>query len=79
MKKLLLVLFFILSFDCSFVQAGIDSESKVWICTSSGAYAYHSKRTCRGLNNCKTDIVLVTKQEAIEKFRRKPCKICYCI
>lgn len=77
MKKFLIVLacFFLLAFEAGSVQS--TQTSKVWICTGSGAYAYHNNRACSGLNNCKATIIQVTEKEAIEKWGRKKCKKCY--
>lgn len=71
----ILVLLFSLSFEAGSVQSA--QTSRVWICTSSGAYAYHNNRACSGLNNCKATIIQVTEKEAIEKWGRKKCKKCY--
>ena len=51
------------------------SGGSVYICTGSGAYAYHSNRNCSGLNNCKADIVTTSLSKA--KKSRKACNICY--
>ncbi|HLZ87140.1 MAG TPA: hypothetical protein VKQ52_07870 [Puia sp.] len=51
-------------------------ETYVYICNSSGAYAYHSTKSCRGLNRCSHEILKVTLSEAVNTYRRKPCKIC---
>lgn len=50
---------------------------KVYICNSSTAVAYHDDRSCRGLNKCTHGILEVTKKEAIDKYGRRACKICY--
>lgn len=52
-----------------------ESGGSVYICTGSGAYAYHSNSGCRGLNNCQASIVPTSLSEA--KKKRKPCEICY--
>ena len=70
--SLLFIFLFVIVLKASSVQT-----SKVWICTSSGAYAYHNNRACSGLNNCKATIIQVTEKEAIEKWGRKKCKRCY--
>ncbi|HEY4206250.1 MAG TPA: hypothetical protein VGM31_05550 [Puia sp.] len=51
-------------------------ETYVYICNSSGAYAYHSSKNCRGLNRCTHEILKVTLSDAIKIYKRKPCKIC---
>lgn len=51
-------------------------ETDVYICNSSGAYAYHSSKTCRGLNRCTHEVLKVTLSDAVNVYKRKPCKIC---
>ena len=53
----------------SFVEtATYDSvESKsttVYICKSKGAKKYHYKEFCRGLSNCKHEVVKIEKKDA---------------
>lgn len=48
----------------------------VYICDSKGATKYHSKEDCRGLNNCKADIISIDKKEAIKK-EREECGWCW--
>jgi len=74
MKRLILILFCLFTFS---IAADSAQSSKVWICTSSGAYAYHNNRGCSGLNNCRATIIQVSEQEAIEKWGRRKCKRCY--
>lgn len=75
MKKTLFFLVFLLFA----VGCGEDDEKSngetVYICTGSGAYAYHKYSSCSGLNNCKAEIVSVTLKEA--KKKRSACNICY--
>jgi hypothetical protein len=49
----------------------------VYICNSTTAYAYHSIKDCSGLNRCTHEILKITKDEAVDKYGRKPCKVCY--
>ncbi len=51
------------------------NESKVLICNSQSAYAYHSHE-CHGLNRCKASISSVSESQARSSGYR-PCKICY--
>lgn len=53
------------------------AEEKVYICDSKGAYAYHSTLDCGGLKNCTHEILTITKDKAINTYKRKPCKRCY--
>jgi hypothetical protein len=86
MKKLLLLL---VIFAIAIISSGapppaaekdhartFKKETYVFICNSNGAYAYHSTKSCRGLNRCTHEILKVTLSEAVNTYRRKPCKIC---
>lgn len=61
-------LIFIFLLLCSF--SGV--ESNVFICDSPNSIAYHYKRDCRGLNNCKHEVKKTTVAEA-EKIGLKLC------
>lgn len=50
--------------------------STVYICSSSKAYAYHCKKSCRGLDNCQNRISEVARRVA-EKDGYRECKLCY--
>jgi len=39
-------------------------SNDVYICKSKGAKKYHLIKDCRGLSNCKADIIKVTLKEA---------------
>ena len=41
-----------------------NTSSTVYICKSKGAKKYHYKETCRGLNNCKHEVVKIEKKDA---------------
>lgn len=72
MKKLLLLSLFCLPL----LSMKVDAPSKtVYICTGKTAKVYHSRKDCKGLNNCKGTIKAVSLEE-IQKSRRA-CKICY--
>ena len=40
------------------------TTSTVYMCKSKGAKKYHYKETCRGLNNCKHEVVKIEKKDA---------------
>jgi len=61
-KTLLSALPIFLLFSCATVK-----ENQVFICQSEYAEKYHYSQTCYGLNNCKHEIVPVTKEEAEKK------------
>ena len=50
-------------------------DTKVLICNSSSAYAYHSYY-CSGLKRCKSNVLEVSVSYAKSK-NRSACKICY--
>lgn len=51
-------------------------QETVYICDSKSATKYHSEEDCRGLNNCKADIISIDKKDAIKKGREE-CGWCY--
>jgi hypothetical protein len=53
-----------------------NSLSNVYICTGPKAKVYHSKSTCRGMNNCSEEIKSITLAKA-KKMGRRECKICW--
>lgn len=59
---------------CSYAQEPQDT-AKVFICTGSAAYAYHTHRDCRGLNRC-TATIRTTTAKAAKKEGRKFCGYC---
>lgn len=52
------------------------SESTVYICTGKSAKKYHKSSRCKGLRNCKGDIVKIERSRA-EAMGKTPCRICY--
>lgn len=40
---------------------------KVYICDSAGSKKYHLKSNCKGLEKCESEVVKITKEEALEK------------
>gem|GEM_PF-5743927 len=54
----------------------VQQSCKVYVCTGSGAYRYHSSSRCRGLNRCSADIVSTTSGTARSRGYT-PCKIRY--
>jgi len=43
------------------------SNTEVYLCNSTGGKKYHYKKTCRGLSNCKHEIIKVSLKKAQEK------------
>jgi len=56
--------------------ASTPPEDKVFICLGGSAYAYHNIRSCKGLVQCRHQIVSVTRTEAVQKYGRKACGYC---
>lgn len=53
-----------------------QQKDSVYLCTGNYSIAYHIKRDCKGLNNCKAKIITVTYQDAVKKYGRKSCRFC---
>lgn len=47
--------------------------NKVYLCKGSRSYAYHLDPSCKGLSKCFSNVVVVSKEEAIDKEGRKLC------
>ncbi len=57
----------------------IDSvlmSDTVYICDSEGAKRFHASDTCKGLSNCGSDIITLTREDA-ENTGRTYCHKCY--
>ena len=52
------------------------TEELVYICDSPGAYAYHSKQKCEGLQRCRHEILHVPLSQALAKGKQKICGYC---
>jgi hypothetical protein len=52
---------------------GKEKVTYVWICVGESAYVYHLNKECHGLNRCKHERRHVTRQEAIDKYKRRLC------
>jgi hypothetical protein len=57
-------------------RSGTEKTAAVYICNSPTAYVYHSTENCRGLQNCTHQILQVSLSDAIDKYRRRACKLC---
>jgi len=60
----------------SLSDSHVCKTTYVYVCTGPYGRVYHSSQSCRGLNNCKGDIVKVSLSDAINKYNRRACKIC---
>jgi len=50
-----------------------QSDKTVYICNSKNSKAYHLKRDCFALKNCKSEIKAVSKTDAVNTYGRKLC------
>jgi hypothetical protein len=53
-----------------------SAGTKVFICDSPSAVAYHSSKNCRGLQKCTHRVLEVYETDAQNKNLRS-CKVCY--
>lgn len=68
MKKLVtlsLSLFITIIFTSAISLESAENETTVYVCTGKYSKKYHLVKNCRGLSNCKSDIIKTTKLEAI--------------
>lgn len=68
MKYLLLVLLL-------FINS--DNTKIVYICTGPYSTKYHKTAQCRGLKKCSAKIKQISLEDAVKKYKRKPCGYCY--
>ena len=47
----------------------------VYVCVTGKVY--HSTRSCRGLRKARHRVIAVTRDEAVMKYNRRACKVCY--
>ena len=48
----------------------------VYVCDSKTSYTYHSRKDCVGLDDCANDIIRVAVDDAVNQYKRKPCRKC---
>lgn len=73
-RTFILVSFFLAFFY--FNTSANESDDQVYVCLGKYAKVFHSSSDCRGLNNCKSDIVPTTRAYASVVMDRRPCCIC---
>ena len=56
--------------------ANVAMSDTVYVCTSEGAKRFHASDTCKGLSNCGSDIITLTREDA-EYTGRTYCHKCY--
>jgi len=72
--KVLLQLILLLGL-CSYQK---PDTQQVYICVSPTAEAYHkSKDGCKGIMACTHQVMKVSKEDAIKKYKYRACKICF--
>lgn len=79
MKKILLIL--ISLHLCIAINAGenypASGQETVYVVMSPNAYAYHRTTNCDGVRKAKHPIKQVSIDDATNKMKRRPCKLCY--
>lgn len=68
---------FLITFLLPLLLSSPPKTSNVYVCKGGYAYAYHSKRNCIGLYNCRATIVQMSESEAKTKYKRRRCSKCY--
>lgn len=53
-----------------------DNSSDVYVCTGRYAKRYHCDEECKGLQSCRSEIVVMSIEEA-EDYGLTPCGYCY--
>ena len=80
MKKLFFFLAFALIASTVSVSQHYETTTNqyatVYVCTGGYATKYHCTKDCRGLGNCKGEIVSMVENEAVSQGRSK-CGICW--
>ena len=79
MKKIGLSFMIVMLVSSVSCEKNSDEQSStrfVYICTGGSATKYHSRKTCKGLGNCKGEISAVSLSTATSQGRTA-CKICY--
>ena len=71
----ILILSFLIAVSALTSSAKIKPDS-VWLCMGKYAKVYHATANCKGLRNCKGQIVKVSLSDAINKYGRRACEIC---
>jgi hypothetical protein len=82
MTRFTLILFLVLSsavlqIAASPVRNATVAAQNVYICNSKESVAYHSTKSCKGLNKCTHEVLTVTLQDAQDRYNRRACKMCY--
>lgn len=85
-KKLLsLVFVFALGFLSSFTNTNVITNndrvegiySRVYICGGKYAKKFHSKSSCRGLSNCRSEVYYYDSEQEAKENGYNYCKICW--
>jgi hypothetical protein len=59
------------------ISLSFTLSTTVYVCDSNTSVAYHSNRSCKGLNRCTHTIISVSENDAINRYGKRACKICY--
>jgi len=76
-RYFLIILLSLLTYSANSVSKPINTktptETYVYICTGSYSTKYHYNKNCRGLSNCKSDIVKTSLSKAKNQYKRTLC------
>lgn len=72
-RVLFLFLFSIIFLSSADKTISHPESKKVYICDSASSKKYHLKSNCKGLEKCESEVVKMTKEEAVEKGKTELC------
>lgn len=52
-------------------------DNTVYVCDGPKAYAFHKNPNCSGLSKCSQQVLKVSENDAINKYKRRACRKCY--
>jgi hypothetical protein len=67
-----ILLFYILLYSIQW-----HAQTMVYICTGPKSIVFHRNSQCKGLQECRSKIILVLRSEAKTAYRRRHCYVCY--
>ncbi len=72
-RVLFLFLFSIIFLSSADKLINHPESKKVYICDNASSKKYHLKSNCKGLEKCESELVKLTKEEAVEKRKTELC------
>lgn len=73
MRTLLFIPVILFLWFALFSDLRTNQTANVYICDSSGAYAYHYKKNCPGIKRCTHNVKMVSLADARRRYKRKLC------